>query len=209
MANKQIKDFTLKAPPDSADQLVIQSAAGVTFKTTVGDVMSGADGMSGATLYADQLDNPNNADWAINALAPVEIDDNFSALKIRAFSHLVEEGVGFLQLIPATAANMTITTKARARSLGGGVVPVLYNREIPNGSPVESQASFLASAVPLTTQVVPVSENFVYNSETKTLAAWGIVAGSLHQFELTRDPGEPGDTLLDDWMLIELGVTFS
>ncbi len=74
---------------------------------------------------------------------------------------------------------------------------------------MESQASFAASKVVLVTQVVPANENFVYNSETRTLAAWGVTAGSLYQFELTRDPGEPGDTLLADWMLIELGVSFT
>ncbi len=165
--------------------------------------------MAGSVFYADQMDNPNNADWAVNALAPVEVDDNFSALKIRAFSHLTEEGVGFMILVPSGVANMTITTKARGRSMGGGVAPALYNREVPNGSPVESQASFAASKVVLVTQVVPISENFVYNSEMRTLAAWGVTAGSLHQFELTRDPGEPGDTMLADWMLIELGVSFT
>ena len=168
---------------------------------------AGAAALSSFLFYADQLDNPNNADWAVNALAPAEADDNNNALTVRAFDDSAEEGVGFILTVPATATSITITTKGRARTSPGGVVAVelnLYTRDIPDNGAV---AAF-SVAFALTPISTPANEFFQYDTETLTLASIGVTPGNLTQFEFTRDGAEAGDTLVGDWLLVELGVQF-
>jgi len=168
---------------------------------------SGAVGVP-KTFEADQLENPNNADWAVNSLAPALADTNNNGLTIRAFDDTAEEGVGFKVRIPSTAANVILrffgraeTTDAAARTVGLKI----YEREFPDDAAVTAWSAGLA----LDDIDIPTNELFQYDEQTLTLAALGVTAGSWHQFELTRIAPSGGTNLVGDWDLLAVEIDFS
>jgi hypothetical protein len=163
---------------------------------------------SPSILNASQFDSPVSADWAVNALAPASADSNNAGLTVRLFDDTAEEGVGFQETVPAAATSMVLQIKSRAETAPGGaeaVVPRLYFRAIPNDGAVAAWSG----GFDLTPIDIPTNENFQYDMEAITLAALGLTAGSLFQFELTRNTGAGGDTLTGDWDLLELQVSFA
>lgn len=159
-------------------------------------------------FYADQLDNPVNVDWAVNALAPAVADSNNNGLTVRAFDDVTEEGVGLILRVPAGATNLILTFKGRAETGPGAARTVglkLYQRGLPDDAAPEAWSAGLA----LTDIDIPTNENFQYDSQTITLASLGITAGGMTQFELTRLDPVGGTELVGDWNLSELGVGFS
>lgn len=158
-------------------------------------------------LYADQLDNPVTANWAVNALAPASADSLNSGLTVRRFDDTTEEGVGFIFTVPVDATEVVLNFKSRAQTAPGvaeGVVPRLYLREIPDNGAVGAWSAGLD----LTAISIPTNTNFQYDSQVIAVGTLGITAGRLYQFELTRNPAAGGDTLVGDWNLLELGVIF-
>ena len=160
------------------------------------------------TFEADQLENPNNADWAVNSLAPAQADTNNNGITIRAFDDTTEEGVGFKVKIFPTATNVIIrifsraeTTDAAARTVGLN----LYEREKPDNAVVTAWSA----GVQLTDIDIPTNEFWQYDEQILTLAALGVTAGSWHQFELTRIAPSGGTNLVGDWDLLAIEVTFS
>ena len=90
---------------------------------------------------ADQLLSPNNADWAVNALAPLSADSNNAALLARLFDDTTEEGVGFVVMVPSAVTDMEVKIKSRAETAPAGVRTVglkLSNRGIPDNGAVQS-----------------------------------------------------------------------
>ena len=170
-----------------------------------------ADGIADEKLrfFADQLDNPNSADWTVNALAPAAADSNNAGLTVRLFDDTTEEGVGFITEIPSGKTNIKLSLRSRAETGPAGAVaavPKLYNRGIPDDAAVQAwSAGTLLSAIslPITT------EFFQYDTQIITLASMGITAGEVTQFELTRVGTDAGDTLVGDWALLELIVEFT
>lgn len=158
---------------------------------------------------ADQLDNPNNADWAVNALAPAVADSNNNGLTVRAFDDTTEEGVGFSLRVPPGATNLKIAPKGRpetgppaARTVG----LKLYQRGVPDDAAPEAWS---AGTVLTDIDIPTTTEFFQYDAQTITLASLGITAGELTQFELTRVDPAGGTELVGDWDLLQLEVGFS
>jgi hypothetical protein len=157
---------------------------------------------------ADQLDSPNNANWAINALAPASADTVNNALVVRRFDDTAEEGVGFIIDIPSGATNITIAPKARAQTAPGGAVQVIlriYTRDVPDNAAVGAWSS----ATALTAIDIPTNAYFQYDSQTISFATLSLTAGRVTQFELTRYGASASDTLTGDWDLVELMISFS
>ncbi len=171
---------------------------------------AGAGGLSSFLFYADQFDNPNNANWPVSALAPAEADDDNNALTVRSFDDDDEEGVGFILTVPASATSILITIKSRARTAPVGPSPEtvelnIYTRDIPDNAAVATFSGPFA----LTPVSLPITTKFFqYDTETLTLASISITPGNLTQFEFTRDAAEAGDDLEGDWLLAELGIQF-
>jgi hypothetical protein len=158
-------------------------------------------------FYAANFDSPNNANWAVNALAPAQADSLNNALTVRAFDDTAEEGVGFTLRIPAWATNVTFRTTGRAAAAPGvaaSVGPWIYYRNIPDNAAVGAWSA----AVALTVLTIPTNTNFQEDADTRTLTSLSLSPGGLYQFELTRNPGVAGD-LTGDWLLLELSVEFS
>ena len=158
-------------------------------------------------FYADQLDNPVNSNWAVNALAPATADNTNAAIVVRAFDDTLEEGVGFILTIPTCACGFTIGFKSKANTAPGSAKTVqtnLYVRTIPNNAVVGAWSAGLA----LTAIDIPTNLFFQYDTQTIQLSTLGITPGTLVQFELTRDDVGIGTKLVGDWNLAELSVEF-
>jgi hypothetical protein len=160
------------------------------------------------SYFANSLDTPNNADFAINALAPVTTDPTYAALNVRSFSNTVEQGVGFTLSIPPGCTQMTFKIRGRAQTAPGAtsvVQPRLYSRLLPNNAAVGAWSA----ASELTNVSIPTNAFFQYSTQTVALTTLGLTADRLYQFELTRRvTGVTGTNLGSAFLLAELTVEF-
>ena len=195
-------------PPTTGQVLKATSATAATWQDEAG-------GDTRFLFYADHFDNPNNADWIVNALAPVEVDPTNNALNVRAFDVTAEEGIGFIVRVPAGATNMAITLLSRAKAGEAGVRTVgtkLYFRKIPEGAAISGTwAGGDDGSKVLDDLSFPATTEF-YEKDALTalvLATEGIIADQTYQFEFTRIDPSAGTELGDDWYLLEMQVEFS
>ncbi len=154
------------------------------------------------------LQNPVNADWAVNALAPAAADSINAGLTIRLFDDTIEEGVGFQFAVPAAATTMTISFLSRASIAPAGARTVglnLYQRGLPDNAGVDAWSAGLQ----LTDIDIPNSNIFQADSQIITLATLGATAGEITQFELTRINPTGGVELVGDWVLAHIMMSFS
>lgn len=179
-------------------------ASGVKWAAAAG----GGSSFPELQFFADQMESPVNANWTVNALAPAAADSANNGLVVRRFDDTTEEGVGFTIKIPSTATNIIFEFSSRAETAPGAskqVRPKIYKRGIPDNAAVEAW-----SAGTLMTPIdIPTNANFQYDSQTITLATLGLTAGRVTQFELTRLGADASDTLVGDWDLHLLKVSFS
>jgi hypothetical protein len=158
------------------------------------------------SYFANSLDTPNNADFAVNALAPVTTDPTYAALNVRSFSNTVEQGVGFTLSIPLGATQMTFKIRGRATTAPGAVSvvqPRLYFRQLPNNAALGAWSA----AQELTNVSIPTNAFFQYSTQTVSLTTLGLTADRLYQFELTRRvTGVTGTNLGSAFLLAELTV---
>jgi hypothetical protein len=159
-------------------------------------------------FFADQLENPNNADWTVNALAPASADSNNAGLTVRLFDDTTEEGVGFTIEVPAGAANIVFDFVARAETAPGIANTVgldIYNRGIPDNAAVQAWSA----ATQLTDLDIPTNEFFQEDTQSVALATLGVTAGETTQFELVRVAPTGGTDLTGDWDLLLCKVSFT
>lgn len=185
-------------PSNNTDVIiVVQTAAG-----------GGGAGFPEFQFGGSDFLNPNNSDWAVNALAPASAGQLNPGLSVRRFDDTVEEGVGFLLKIPGTATNIVFGFTSRAISpqpTPNNVGVNIYNRGIPDNVLVQAWSA----GDQLTDIALPNNTNFVEDSESVTLASLGITAGELTQFELTRIAPTGGDNQFGDWELVQFRVSFT
>ncbi len=177
--------------------------------------MTGAAGPMGGTalpmftIAADDMRSAINSDAAVNANAPAAADSNNASLTVRLHDDTVEEGsLTAPFMVPSGATNMLVTLVSRAETGAGGgpftVKTLLYERAMPDNAAVTAWSSSIA----LDDISIPTSnELFQYDTTTKTLAAWGLTAGDVHQLQITRTA--TGDTLAGDWDLLEVILEFT
>lgn len=195
----------------STPSSIIVAYQGVTIGTTttkinfIGSTMV-SDSGGGTTsvsigarfaFAANSLDTPNNADWAVNAFAPVITDPTNAGLNVRSFSNTTETGVGFTVTIPPGATAATFRYRGRAAAAVAGATNVVgmrvYFRAIPNNAAVGAWSA----ALDLPNLAIPANNVFSqYFAATNTLAAAGLVAGQAYQFEFTRKVAPAGGTQL-------------
>lgn len=178
----------------------VANSGGGTATVTIGSRFS---------YFANSLDSPNNADFAVNALAPVTTDPSRASLNIRSFSNTVEQGVSCTVSIPPGATLATFKFRGRASTAPGVasvVQPRLYYRLLPNNGAVGAWSA----AQELANIAIPTNANFQYAAQTVTLASLGLTADSLYQFEFTRRvAGVTGTNLANAFLLAELTVEFA
>jgi hypothetical protein len=154
------------------------------------------------------LDSPLTANWKVNAFAPASADASNTALTVRRFDDTLEEGVGFILETPLGISNVVLDFKARPYSLQTGVksvVPKLYARGIPDNTAVTAWSTG--------TRLTPVdyTNNVFYHYDQRivSMATLGMTAGQATQFELTRVGSDATDTVVGDWALLSIGVSFT
>lgn len=161
------------------------------------------------SYFANSLDSPNNADFIVNALAPVTTDPSRASLNVRSFSNTVEQGVGFTVSIPPAATQVTFKFRGRATTAPGAasvVQPRIYYRQLPNNAAVGAWSA----AQELANIAIPTNANFQYATQTVTLATLGLTADNLYQFELTRRiAGVTGTNLANAFLLAEVTLEFA
>lgn len=159
--------------------------------------------------FANSLDSPNNADFIVNALAPVTTDPARTSLNVRSFSNTVEQGVGFTCSIPAGATQVTFKFRGRANTApatASVVQPRVYHRRLPDNAVVGAWSA----AQELSNISIPTNANFQYATQTFALSALGLAADSLYQFELTRRvTGVTGTNLASAFLLAEVTLEFA
>lgn len=192
--------------------LLMGAVADGQFLKRAGTDLVGAAAMAFPTLVfiADQLSLPNNADWVVNALAPLGQDPVNNGLTARFLDDAIEEGVG-LEFVAPVATNLLITTVARAVAAPGGAVVAkmrAYNRGIKKTTPAAIEA--WSSASDLNDIALPVTTRFPhYDQTTLTYASFGLTAGEITQLEITRNGADGGDTLVGDLALLAIILDFS
>jgi len=161
-------------------------------------------------FYADQVNISVGADWAVNAGAPTENDDNNAAIPVIALEESAETGFGFLLRARTGKSTLQIDIKSRRRTSTGGAVTMrlkLYVREIPdNGAVAAWDSGTLLTAIDY-----PASnEFFQYDTQDLTFVSFtpDIVAGRLYQFQITRVPTDGSDNLVAAALIAELGMKF-
>lgn len=171
-------------------------------------VLTTSDGFPQLQFPALQLDNPNNADWAVNSLAPASADSNNNALTVRRFDDTVEEGVGLLVKVPAGATRIDFTFKSRAQTAPAGARTVgleLYTRSLPDDGAITAWSQLAQ----LSDVDIPANENFQDQTVGTVLANTNLVAGEVGQIEITRINPTGGTELTGDWVMAQVIVSFS
>jgi hypothetical protein len=170
---------------------------------------SGVTILRSLTYFASSLDSPNNAGWAVNALAAAIADPTTTSLTVRQFSNTTEQGVGLTMSVPAGATNVTFRFKGRAQTAPGStavVQPKLYIRSIPNNAAIGSWST----AYNMSNISIPTNAYFQYSSQTYSIAALGLATNGFYQVELTRAATVSGGTqLASNWYLAELTIEFT
>lgn len=160
---------------------------------------------------ADTMQSALNADWSVNANAPIATDDNNSALKIRRHNDSTEEGCGIGVFVPEGIAKLGLHIISRAQTpptvTPTAVEVTLHYRQQPNNGAFDSwRQADMASTV-----TIPITNPyFQYNFWEIDLASLGtpIVPGNAYLLEITRNAGVAGDTLVDDWYTWLYGIEF-
>jgi hypothetical protein len=211
MTNQTVTDLAPVVSPGLGDVLAVRQVGDTRDKQeSVAQLLSlaGLAAFPQFQFFADQFENPVNADWAVNALAPASPDSNNAGLTVRLFDDTVETGVGFSIFVPDGATNIILLPVFRAEVAPPAARTIglnLYTRLIPDNAVVAAwSAGFQVPDVAVST-----NEFFNYFTQTVSFADAGLVADTLTQFELTRIAPIAGTDLVDDWDLIELGVKFS
>lgn len=158
------------------------------------------------SYFASSLDSPNNADWAINALAPAIADPTNAGLTVRQFSNSANQGVGMMMSVPSGATNITFSYRGRNRVAATGSIQFyLYTRSLSNGSTTGAWSS--ANALTAITGILS-NTNWNYYTYTATIASLSLSANNLYQFEFVRNTGVASN-LAQNWLLNELTISFT
>jgi len=196
---------TALASPVDGDTVVY---SGANNRWEIAQPSGGGGGFGTFEFYADQVMNPNNADWVVNSLAPAVADSNNAGLTVRAFSDSTPEGFGMIFIAPLGANQIVIEEVSRPDATPGGAVTVarsIYNRGIPDNLVVEGWTA----ATDLTDIAFTTNEFFQYDTQTIDFSTLGITAGEVTVLEYVRDTADAGDTLSGDFNVLLVKISFA
>lgn len=160
------------------------------------------------TFSATQFDDPNNADWALNGVAPSIADENNNGLTVRRFVETGETGVGFYLDVPAEATQVRfdfIVRQEDATPSPGNIAINIYEREMANGALTTAWGAAVNNII----TSLPANENWAEFTIEGSLATFGLGIDRMHQLEITRDGLLAGDTLDAPLNLVALRVRFT
>jgi hypothetical protein len=156
-------------------------------------------------IGADQFLNPNNADWPVSNLAPLDVDSLNNAMPIRKFDDTLEQGIGFFVHVPITSyTNYYLDIIYRAQTAPGAPVAAVlkvYTRRV--------NINVAMGAWSAGTLLAPLSipaNAFWQSPATATLsfAGFNLSSGQTTQFCITRVGTDAGDTLVGNLNVLEM-----
>lgn len=180
------------------------------------------NGQTGAVLFplqsrdffADQLDVPLTADFAVTGVASRARQDG---IPIAEFDDTVEQGVVLPDHVPDAASHgvdptrLTFDFLTRAASAPGAAATCglkVYWREIPDNAALGAWSSLVLDDVD-----IPTNTNYQYDSQTLTIGAGvgeiDLTPGRSYQFEVTRVAPSAGTNLTGDLYLARIRATYS
>ena len=160
------------------------------------------------SYYATSLDSPNNADWALNTLAPTISDPANNAITVRQFTNTANSGVGLILPIPTGATNISFTYQGRSQTAATGNLQFqFYSRTIVNATTPAAPSAW-STANLLTSQAIASNVFYYTYTYTATLASLSLTTGNTYQIEFVRNTGVSGN-LAQPWLLQGLTVTFT
>jgi hypothetical protein len=199
--------FASRPPAGVVDRLFLSYDTKVFYRDngTSWDIMSASSGtVKSYTFYANSLDSPNTADFAVNALAPVISDPANTAINVRSFSNTVEQGVGLMCPVPSGSQTITFKIRGKPTTAPGTATTVthkVYSRQVPNNAAMGAWSA----ATTFTALTVPTNAFYQLYTQSYSLAALGLVVGNTYHFELTRAIGG----LANAWLVVEVVVEFT
>lgn len=210
MTNQPVTDLVPVTVPALTDIFAVRQVGGIRDKRISASQMlslATAITLPAFQFTAADFQNPNNADWVVNALAPAAADSINAGLTVRLFDDTTEEGIGFQIVLPvATNIVMNYVFRAQVAPPAPRTIGInLYQRGINDDAGVDAWSAGLQ----LPDVAVNNNNFFNYVTEPITFLSLGIVGGELTQFELTRIAPLLGTPLVDDWDLLSLRVSFS
>lgn len=203
-----IEDLYANRPvANTAGRLFIAYDTKVFYRDngTSWDIVSASSGtVKSYTFYANSLDSPTTADFAINALAPVISDPTNTAMNVRSFSNTVEQGVGLMIPVPLGSTTITFKIRGRATTAPGAPTTVthkIFSRQVPTNAAMGAWSA----ATSFTALTVPTNAYYQNYTQSYTLAALGLVVNNTYHLELTRATGG----LANAWLVVEIVVEFT
>lgn len=184
-------------------------AAGNSGQVLIGNSM--IDGrlkfmnLPGYQFYSDTTEAPNNSEWAVNSMAPVQRDAGYKSLNVAAFDAFTEQGRGYRFVIPegATWVKFTFMHRSATAPLGTSTIrPKVYWRRIGNDATMPAWSSRALNHISIG------SSTYRSTVDLQKLSDLTWNPGDNMQMELTRATGDPLDILPYDWYLDLLRVEF-
>lgn len=158
-------------------------------------------------IPAAAFDPAHTTDWQVPTPAILTPDTLKEAIGVLRFDDSLNEGRGFTIPTPTGATNVIFTIWSRPQTAPGSAKVVklrLYNREFVDTAAMEAWTYDALGDVAITTNT-----NWMKDAYTISFSTLGATAGNPMQFEFTRNAMDAGDTLVGDWNLALLVVSFS
>lgn len=211
MADQRVTELDPVVTPATTDITAVRQSGDTRDKReSIAQILSLVSTTFPEYLYtAKDFDNPNNADWDLNSLAPAVADSNNAALTVRLYDDAVAEGVGVLFQLPASATQFELEWVSRAETAPGAAAVVKPAIEIRNIGDNAAVTSPPWTSFNLADTDIPTNENFQYDSQTITFASLALTAGDYVQMQFNRNPTHPNDDLVGDWVVLTLRISFS
>ncbi|MFB3105558.1 MAG: hypothetical protein ACE1ZA_11650 [Pseudomonadales bacterium] len=212
----EISAIAEKTTPVSADLIIIEDSAASNAKKRVqiGNLPGGGGSSFPVyTFLALDLEGTldSSSDWQINVLAPISVDPDNDAIRVRLHDDSIVQGWGKKIRIPVGAANMTVTIKSRPFDAPSGsetVIPDIWFREEAYGvaTSIGAWAQGLSASSMDTITFLTTDTAYLRSSQTETLAAWGIAADEDWRFAIYNNLT---GTIVSAWCVEGVEVSFS
>jgi hypothetical protein len=159
-------------------------------------------------FFAEHFNNVAGGDWALNSAAELGADTNNNVLTVARFDGGAggDEGVGLNFDIPVGCTQLTFEIWYRRESgtTGTGFQLAVYSRYMIHNSAVTMTAWTAAidvgeGAFDVTAAVA--NENWLKTRFRVPLSTLSLVADSIAQIELIRDPDDPSDNVAEDLVI--------
>lgn len=156
--------------------------------------------------------NVDNA--GLTPVWPVELnsaflndDTAYKGLSVQAFDDTIIEGIGWHMTIPVGATSMMFFFRSKAKTAPATNKKVsleMYFRLYADNTDIAAATTFQLNDL-----TMPANTFIQYDSQTITLATLGLTADRLYLMEMVRDATNANDTLVGDWHLVEIGISFT